>query len=151
MVCPEVRRLRTFECTGEAGMATVGKLTKKYKQGRRSAREVVQGLDALVARNETELVRLLATTGLLAVTPVPTVLWVWVCDHARLMGANTLRHVIEVAAVDARCARHLLPRAAALTATPEGLVALAHAAHKLPWGPELARPAIAAYLELWPR
>lgn len=123
------------------------KLVRKYVAGVRSASDVVMGLQALAAQNRvTDLQRLL-TRALEVVPVVPTVLWLWACRHAHLLGVATLRHMLQTCHTDARCERHLRRHTHRLTQTPDGLVALLHENHRFPaWAPALTGPAVAAFL-----
>ncbi len=147
--CAEVQVLRAFGPRAAREHAAL-KLCRKYAKGRRSAEQVVMGLEALKARNDDEGVCDLLAAALFVVTPVPTLVWEWACRHADLLQVHTLRHMLKVAGASARCEKHLLAHKDRLVASPDGLVALAHECHRLAWGPDLARPAIANLLSRLP-
>lgn len=103
--CREVQALRTLcsACHEDA----VFKLCRKYASGRRSADQVVLGLEALKSQNDTDNLRELALGGLTSVVPVPTLLWTWLCANTDLLGAPIQRRMLRVAAACPRCAKHL--------------------------------------------
>ena len=147
--CAEVQVLRAFG-PRVAREHAVLKLCRKYGKGRRSAEQVVMGLDALEAQNDAEGVCDLAAGALFAVTPVPTLVWEWLCRHADVLQVHTVRHMLKVAGSDARCEKHMVVHKHKLVASPDGLVALAHECHRLSWATALARPAIADLLGRMP-
>lgn len=146
--CREVQTLRGLLNSNKERAAE--KLLKKYISGRRSAHQIVLGLQALRAQNDSNLLCALAADALRALDPPPTVLWDWLCRHADLLGVNILRRMLRIAQRDPRCARHLAIHKGLLATTGDGIVALAHDGHRVPWGPGLAEPAIAALLERYP-
>ena len=143
--CAEVRVLRQFS-DAHAKARAVNRLCRRYRRGWRSARQVVLGLDALKAQNEHQLASELVAGALAAVVPVPTVLWTWACRHADTLGVHCLRHVLRLAGTDARYDKHLARHTHRFAKSPDGLVALVHEFHRLPWVPGVAQPAVAALL-----
>jgi len=150
--CAEVQVLRRLPApnTHAQRVRATRRLYRKYASGRRSVVQIVHALDALRAQNGGQEVCEMAEAALAAVTPVPTVLWLWLCRHARSLRVTTLCHMLRVAGQDARCSRLLERHKHKLTATPDGLVALAHECHNVEWGPAVARPAIAGLLARFP-
>lgn len=154
--CSPVQAMRLLAVRGDELARMSRRLVRRYARGRTFARQVAMGLDALLARGERVLVSA-ALDDALAVTdedpagpgPPPAVLWRWACDHVRELSCAPLRRMLRIAARHPRCDERLAYRRLDLTATPEGLVALAHDAHLVSWGPAVAQPAIAEFLERW--
>lgn len=111
-------------------------------------------LEALASLNRQLECCHLVAEALHVVRPVPTALWVWACDHPRLLGSSTLRAVLREAAADRRLGRHLedARRRDRLASTPDGLAALMHEQHLFPgWAPELVRQAADRLMTTWQR
>ncbi len=111
---PEVKTLRRLDASIRQRHRAILRLCTRYAAGRRSAVQIVHALRALRDQMDLTGLRDLAYLALDAVVPVPTVLWTWVCSHVDLLNAATLRNMLRVADADARCARHVDARVAAV-------------------------------------
>lgn len=144
--CREVQVLRTLGGDGVAAGRAADRLVRKYVTGRRSACDVVHGLRALLSRNARAAAGELAHSALVAVHPVPTLLWAWTCEHAVLLDVDTVRYMLRLAAVNPRYAKHVRRHRAAVATSPEGLVALLHESHRLPdWAGDAVRDGLAHF------
>lgn len=120
-VCSEVGMLRCF-LLPVVRRRLENKLVLKYSRGRRSAADVCEALRALRAQMHYDECDYLVTECFGVVAPVPTVLWTWACDNARVLSDRTLRTMARMAAPTrtdphaARYARHLAARAPVPTA-----------------------------------
>lgn len=145
--CREVRVLRDTRPPWHAKAKASMRLLDKYKKGRLEAGQFVMGLKALLAQNYGTAASDLVGHGLLAVEPVPLVLWIWACEHVALLNSPVLRLMLRVAGRREVHDKYLRRRASEVASTPEGLVALAHDAHRVPWGSKLAEDAIRKFVE----
>lgn len=111
-VCSEVAKLRSFPLP-VVRRRLQNKLVLKYNKGRRSAADVCEALWALRAQLHYAECDYVLTECFGVVAPVPTVLWTWACDNARVLSDDTRRAMARMAAPAqtdphaARCAKHL--------------------------------------------
>lgn len=143
MPCVEVEILRTFSSSCSVRTRVMDKLVRKYRRGRRSARQVVDALQALTSQNRVGDAAYLTAEAIDAVRPVPTVLWAWACRHANLLSVNDLKNLLDLALTESRYRKHLCKWV--LAQTPEGLVALLYHRESFEWAPALLEPALRAY------
>lgn len=134
--CREVMVLRTFVQSATRHRATQRLLTK-YAVGRRAAADVADGLAALLAQLQYEEASALLDEALLAVRPVPSVLWDLACRHLESLGQEPLRRMLALTAEDARLDRRLARHRGRLIDSVDGILALLHEAHRLEWAAPL--------------
>lgn len=141
MICEEVRVLRTFT---KNKTRVIDSLIRRYVDGRRCASDIILALEALWSQNHTSECRHLVTEAMIGVTPVPLLLWAWASAHAEILGVEAIRHMLALASVK-RCYEKRLNKAA-LSQTPDGLVALLHEMKRFPdWAPDIVQQGIARY------
>jgi len=146
MTCLEVQVLRSF-ANMKAHAKALDRLSRRYRDGRRCAADVVDGLRALDAQHRHLECSWLLLDAFRSVCPVPTLLWLWACSRIDVLGVQALRHMLRLAAASPRHMRHLWPRRHAFSATPDGIVALMHESYRFPdWAPEMAEGALRGFL-----
>ena len=139
--CREVRVLRTFVPAAARHRATQ-RLLVKYTDGRRTAADVADGLAALLAQMHHEEASDLVHDALLAVRPVPSLLWDCACRQLDRLGREPLRRMLALAATDARLARRFVPHRARLIDSVDGILALLDEKHQCEWAPALLHRAM---------
>lgn len=146
--CREVAVLRSFS-DFLSRTAACDRLVRRYVVGRRSARDVVDGLKALYAQQRHAECVTLLRMAFDALQPVPTLLWLWACEHLGVLDLDTIRTMLRMCAVCTRYDKHLRCKSRELYARPEGLVALLHECHRLPgWATDAVRNGLKHYNSL---
>lgn len=146
--CSEVRTLRLL-VPGHVRDRAIEHLVRKYAAGRRCVSDVVSGLDACLGQNRCVEAASLWVHAARAVHPVPLVLADWCCAHLDIMSVEALRLLLRLAADDVAVSTRVGRYVDALTATPEGLVALMYDGSALRWwSADKVKPAVQRYLTL---
>lgn len=113
------------------------RLIYKYTYGRRTAAHVVDALAASIAQLNRVECSWLLSEALMAVRPVPSLLWDYACNHLEFLGSSAVREMLELVARDARLAKRFRPHRRKMTASPDALVALVHEQHRFDWAADL--------------
>lgn len=133
--------LRTFAPAATRHRATQ-RLLVKYVDGRRAAADVVDGLAALMAQLRHDEASTLVHESMLAVRPVPSVLWDFACRQLPVLKAEAVRQMLDLVHDGGRLERRFVAHRALLADSVEGLLALLRDRDRFEWAPRLLNVAM---------